>query len=100
MRLPRTVRVAGMAYKIRKNKSHNGGSCKTGPQVIEVGTKFGNKDREFAIFVHEIAETACYERRMVFTSEDNENKFFMNHQQFEVLTDDIAAALYPMIKKQ
>jgi len=99
MRLPKTVRVSGMTYRVTTNKSHNGGKGSTGPQVIEVGKKYGNKDRQFATFVHEIAETVCYERRIVFTSEDGESRFFMNHQQFEVMTDDIAAALLPMIKE-
>ena len=100
MKLPKTTKIAGMTYKVCTDKSHNGGKGNTGTQIIEVGNRFGQKDRQFATFVHEIAESACYERRMVFTSEDHVPMFLMNHQQFEVLTDDIAAALYPMVKNK
>ena len=98
MRLPRKVKIAGVTYKVSTDKSHNGGQCCTGPQTITVGKRFNQKDRQFATFVHEVAESVCHERRMVYTSEDNRPKFVMSHQQFEVLTDDIAAAIYPMVK--
>ncbi len=100
MRLPKKVKIAGVTYDVSTDKSHNGGQGCTGPQIITVGTKHNNKDRQFNTFVHEIAEIACYERRSAYTAEDNSIRFVMDHKQFEVMTDDIASALYPMVSEK
>jgi len=99
MRLPSKVMISGVEHKVVKTSAHNGGQGDTGKQIVTIGTKHNKDDRQFSTLVHEIAECSCFQRRNHYRSEDGRDMFVMTHKEFELMTDDIATALFPMVKK-
>lgn len=99
MRFPKTVRIAGRVYNVRTDSRCWGGNGGTGGQEIVVGTrKDQSTERKFGNFMHEVLEIAACERNLRYTASDDEVVLVMTHRQFSHYSDDISAALWPMVK--
>jgi len=99
MRLPKTVQISGKIYKITKDPSRWGASCRTGSQKIVIGTaKNQSLHRRFTNFTHEVLEAVALERRLRYEAGDDEIMFVMTHKQFDDYAKDVATAFMPLVR--
>lgn len=100
MKLPKTVVICGKTYTVIKDNKRDDGCGFTFKQTIIIGTKDQTDERQFDTFVHEVAElTACEKRYRYGDGHSGTSMFVMNHKEFENFISDLAAALWPMLKK-
>ncbi len=100
MKLPKSVLICGVEYKVKANKSHNGGSFSEAKHIIEIGT--ADCQKVLDIFLHEVIEAIYAERKMRLIKEvcnpDNGDYFFCyNHEQHELAMADLAIVLKNLI---
>lgn len=96
MKLPAHILVCGNKYTIKKDPTSNGGSFDTYSRVIVIGTI--DKHKTPAIFLHEITELVYALRNIRYIKQvsepDNGDYLFVcNHEQFDLASEDIAAAI-------
>ena len=99
MRLPQKVQICGMTYPVRIDKtSYDGGGSTSSPNII-VGTKSKNDKRKWEILLHEIMEIAACERGYRYGNGISEgSKFVMSHKEFDNYSQDVAMAIWPMLR--
>ena len=101
MKLPKTVQICGKPYSVKPNSRRWGGRCETGKQELCVGTKKDqSSQRIFDNFMHEVLEATALEKSLRYRSGDDELVFVMTHKQFDAYAEDIATALWPIVKKR
>ena len=100
MKLPRTIQVCGMTYPVRTDKtSYDGGGSTSEPHIM-VGTKSKNDERKWEILLHEVMEIVACERGYRYGGGLSDGSVFvMTHKEFENFSQDIAAAIRPMVKE-
>jgi len=100
MKLPKTVQISGKTYTVKKISDKWGGTCRTGRQVITVGTaRDQTGERVCANYIHEVLEAVALERKLRYEAADEEMVFVMTHKQFDDYAKDVAMAIRPMIKE-
>ena len=101
LKLPKTVQISGKTYNVRRDKKRWGGTGRTGKQEIVVGTRNDQSShRKFENYVHEVAEVVACERHLRYEASDEEVVLVMNHKQFDAFANDVAAALWPMVRSK
>lgn len=99
MRFPKAVQISGKQYSIKLDNARWGGTCQTGKQEIGVGTKRNQSgQRKFENFLHEVLEATALERNLRYEAADEEIVFVMTHKQFDDFAQDVATALWPIMK--
>ena len=101
MKRLKSVTICGKTYRVTYNKQHENGRGWVFSQEIDVGTKSQKPERIFDTLLHEIAElVACEENFRYGDGHSETSVFVMSHKEFEKLMSMIAAAIYPMVKKE
>ena len=99
MKFPKTVQISGKTYKVVTNPKVWGGICKTGKQLIGIGTKRNQSaQRKFGNFLHEVLEANALERSLRYEASDEELVFVMTHKQFDDYARDVATSLWPIVR--
>ena len=100
MKLPKTVMICGMKYKVRHthDKGHCGGWGDTGTQEIGVNSDGHSDEKVFQTFMHEVMEIVACERGVHYTSHQSERLISMTHSEFDVFSADIAAIVKSIMR--
>ena len=96
MKLPKTISLAGVDYKVVTNPNGNGGSVDLWKHVIVIGTEVPADVPE--VLAHEILEALLTIRNLRYALErektDNGDYLFsFSHKEYEGIAKDLAAAL-------
>lgn len=102
MRLPRSVKLCGHTFKIRRlpKKGPNDGEFDVGKGTVSIRTGI-SRELMLETLLHELTEcamalTGCEYSRV---TNDSDFLFIMDHQGMENVVAAVAGALYPIIKK-
>lgn len=102
MRLPKKIRLGSRDYRIKRDRNYGTGYGRgnTKRQEIIIGSGDKNEQDVFSTFIHEIAELAMLEESTRFDRDGQSNDFIyiINHKDLDNITEDIASAVYPMVK--
>ena len=82
MKIPKTVNINGLKYKIILNKQAKGGMFDTKKQTIELNPN-DVEDYKKEVLLHEIMEALLCEKRLRYESADGDIKYIMTHRELE-----------------
>lgn len=96
MKLPKTINICGIPYKIVLNPEGNGGSVDYEKVTITIGTQYPLDVAE--VLLHEVIEATMVVRNLRYALEREECSnddylFSFNHKEFEQLMKDVSASL-------
>jgi len=95
MKLPKKVLIAGKYWKVRTDKTTNGGSFRGDLAEMTIGTQYPQDVLE--TFLHEVIEATLMERHCrfyLYSAEGNESyRFFFNHEEFDHVVRDLSVTL-------
>ena len=96
MKLPKSISLAGVDYKVIANPTGNGGSVDLWKHIITIGTEVPSDVPE--ILAHEILQSLLTIRNLRYalereTTENGDYLFSFNHKEYEQIAKDLAAAL-------
>lgn len=94
------LKVNSYNFKVKWNKSHNGGSFDYNERVIDIGTKDLFDVEIFMIICHELQEIAAAEMNVRFRRPDcsSDYIFCYDHRQHETMTNMFASLVAQFIK--
>jgi UDP-N-acetyl-D-mannosaminuronate dehydrogenase len=83
----KSITILGATFKMKYDKTHDGGSVNVDPQIIEIGTKGYEYDPHYTISTisHEVMESILYFMGARFQNSRTQDCYLFNfdHQTFE-----------------
>lgn len=99
MRLPKSVVIAGLDFRVKYNRSVDGADWSSRTGLIRINPKRG--EPVFALFLHEVIEALMTRRGYRYEKNENcncEDLYIFSHPQYVELIRDLAVILRPMLK--
>ena len=102
MRLPKTVRINNIPFKVVMDKTKYGASMSYAKARIVVGSK-GDSRETLENFLHEVAEISCVERGLRAQKckpETSENQYIFSgsHDNFRDMISDVSIIVGDLMK--
>lgn len=102
MRLPKTLILGGVKWKIVIKKGVRGGAFYWHEHRIEID-KSHSSERRFQVLIHEIVEAILVNNTMRYSkciaeAHNGDYLFSFGHDRFEIFTDELAGVLKQFLK--
>ena len=102
MRLPKTVRIANIPFKVIKDKKSLRSGFSYGASTITIGTKTMADCEVLDNFIHEVAEISSVERGLRSSrckpQDSPEYVFCGDHGKFTAMITDVSIVIADMMK--
>lgn len=104
MKLPTTLTIGGVCWKIQACRIENGGEFRWDKHTIKI-----NKDytpaRQFEVLIHEVAEVIMTNNMMRYgkclsgMNANGDYLFSFNHDSFEIFTNELGGIMNELMRR-
>jgi len=98
MKLPKTLIIGGVKWKVELDSKIEGGAFFWRDHVIKIQKHYSD-ERKFQVLIHEVVEAILvndnmrYQKHFSSGPENGDYLFAFNHDRFEIFTDELSGVL-------